>query len=375
MTAASALAVRQVTKSYDGRRLALKGVSFEVHRGEFVSLLGPSGCGKTTLLRCIAGLERVSSGTIEIAGRRASARDYTLPPHERKVGMVFQSYALWPHMTVARNVEYPLRFIERDRAVRRRKVDRLLSMLELGEFAGSYPFELSGGQQQRVALARALIGDPAIVLFDEPLSNLDAALRDAVKLMIRALAHEMSFTSLYVTHDRSEALAMSDRVVLLNHGDVVQVADPVTMFQQPATRFAGQFLGDANFFRGEVVEALAGGRARVRTTTRLDLIGSTGNGPAPPTGAEVDVMIRVGNASPARGTGPAAGENRIPVRVRDAIFGGELWQFVGTLDLADAGAGPAPEFTFIATTPVARIGERLELAVPYERALILGGAA
>ena len=287
------------------------------------------------------------------------------------MGLVFQSYALWPHLTVFRNVEYPLLFIERDGAKREKKVSELLSMLGLGGFASAHPFELSGGQQQRVALARALIGDPAIVLFDEPLSNLDAALRDSVKLLIRSLAREMNFTSLYVTHDRSEALVMSDRVVLMNEGDIVQIAEPLTMFEAPAGKFAGKFLGEANFFRGRILSPPSDGLVRLRTAEGLELVGTTKPGTASQNDAAVDVMIRFGHATPAKHVGPGEeGLNRFQMRVKDVIFGGELLQFVGDIVSDDAAAQPIAPFTFISTQPVAKVGDTLEIAVPYARTLV-----
>jgi len=366
-----ALKVDRVTKSYDGTRLALGGVSFEVYRGEFVSLLGPSGCGKTTLLRCIAGLESVSAGTIDIGGRPASSASASLQPHERKVGMVFQSYALWPHMSVFKNVEYPLQFVETDAGARAAKVDRLLSMLKLSEFGARHPFELSGGQQQRVALARALVGDPAIVLFDEPLSNLDAALRDSVKLLIRSLAREMNFTSLYVTHDRSEALAMSDRVVLMNGGNIVQVADPLTMFESPVDTFAAGFLGNANAYTGQVVAVRADGRVSVRTAEGVELVGSLAPGSAVREGAPVDVMVRFGHATPSRHSGvEETALNRFTVRVRDVIFEGELSRFIGDIVEHGHDARALAPFTFISTQPVARVGDSLEIAVHHARTFV-----
>ena len=368
-----ALMVKQVRKSYDGKRLALKGVSFDVAQGEFVSLLGPSGCGKTTLLRCIAGLETISDGSISIGGREASTARSSLQPHERKIGMVFQSYALWPHMTVFKNVEYPLLFIEQDRAKRQARVDRLLASIGLASFASAHPFELSGGQQQRVALARALIGDPTIVLFDEPLSNLDAALRDSVKLLIRSLARDMGFTSLYVTHDRSEALAMSDRVVLMNDGDIVQIGEPLTLFDSPSGKFAGSFLGNANLYSGRVefTSASTGDLVNVQTSEGLDLVGISEPGHTHQPGAPVDVMIRFGHATPARQIAAGeAGWNRFSVRIEDVIFEGDLSRFVGDIVVPGAEPRTIAPFSFISTQPVARIGDVVEFAVPYQKTFV-----
>lgn len=223
------------------------GISFTVDDGEFVTLLGPSGCGKTTTLRCIAGLERTNGGVIEIDGQVVSdaQRDIFVPPHERNLGMVFQSYAIWPHMTVAENVAFPL--VVRGMRDTREAVRWALDVVGLGALAKRQPSELSGGQQQRVALARAIVGRPKVLLFDEPLSNLDARLRDRTRAEISRIQKELSIPAVYVTHDQAEALSMSDRVIVMDAGRIVEEGEPRMLYRRPASRFTADFIGAANF--------------------------------------------------------------------------------------------------------------------------------
>jgi iron(III) transport system ATP-binding protein len=234
---------------------AVRGLSLNVQKGEFYTLLGPSGCGKTSTLRCIAGLETPSSGAIEIDETTvyASASRTLVPPHKRNIGMVFQSYAIWPHMTVFDNVAFPLQHGSRTRMPRKvveEKVMRALSMVQLDALAQRPAPMLSGGQQQRVALARAIASEPAILLLDEPLSNLDAKLREDMRQEIKTLVRRLGTTTLYVTHDQLEALSMSDRVALLNDGLIVQEGEPRDVYLHPADAFAANFLGRTNVLSG-----------------------------------------------------------------------------------------------------------------------------
>jgi putative spermidine/putrescine transport system ATP-binding protein len=239
------LRLNNVVKSYDGRTNAVDGVSLDVARGEFVSFLGPSGSGKTTLLMIIAGFEAATSGSVEVAGR-----DLTLlPPYRRNIGVVFQSYALFPHMSVAQNVGFPLRMRGRSRDDIKAAVRRSLEIVGLERFSDRQPRELSGGQQQRVALARSFIFDPELVLLDEPLSALDKNLREQMQLEIKRIQRELGITMVYVTHDQSEAITMSDRVAVFNAGKLEQVGPPLDVYHRPATRFVGEFLGDSNVLR------------------------------------------------------------------------------------------------------------------------------
>jgi thiamine transport system ATP-binding protein len=228
-----------------GDTVALDDVDLSVERGEFFTLVGPSGCGKTTTLRIVAGLDDPTAGTVRIAGEDVAGVD----PDDRDVGVVFQSYALFPHMTVAENVGYGLRFADppggRSRAER---VSHLLELVDLPDAGDRAPGELSGGQQQRVALARALAPGPSLLLLDEPMSALDARLRERLRLQVREIQDELGITTLYVTHDQEEALAVSDRVAVLNGGRVEQVADPETVYRHPESRFVAEFVGDNNVF-------------------------------------------------------------------------------------------------------------------------------
>jgi ABC-type Fe3+/spermidine/putrescine transport system ATPase subunit len=240
------ISIRGLVKSY-GAVTAIDTVSFDVADGEFVTLLGPSGCGKTTTLRCIAGLDTPNGGTIAINGQAVSdaAAGLFVPPHQRDLGMVFQSYAIWPHLTVAQNVAFPLKVKgERDTGA---AVDWALGVVGMTNLAARRPSELSGGQQQRVALARAIAGRPQLLLFDEPLSNLDARLRDRTRLEISRIQRELKVPALYVTHDQTEALSMSDRVIVMEAGRVVQEGRPRDLYHRPVNRFVADFIGSANF--------------------------------------------------------------------------------------------------------------------------------
>ena len=246
-----ALEVKDLVVKY-GDVAAVKGVSFQVLDGEFVTLLGPSGCGKTTTLRCIAGLEDLTSGYIEISGHRVADAGKSVPTQDRNINMVFQSYAVWPHMTVRRNVAYGLSNKGLSKAEIRERTDEALAMVRLEAFAERYATELSGGQQQRVALARAVVTKPDLLLFDEPLSNLDAGLRERMREEIMQLHRRIGRAAIYVTHDQSEAMAMSDRVILMNVGSIEQTGRPRELYGRPRTRFAAEFIGTTNILSGEV---------------------------------------------------------------------------------------------------------------------------
>ncbi len=238
----------RVTKKY-GAVTAVDDVSFEVAEGELVTLLGPSGCGKTTTLRMVAGLEAVTAGRVLIGGKDVTLR----AANERDVSMVFQSYALFPHMTVLENVCYGPLSMHSDKARARDMARDKLRMLGLADYENRLPSELSGGQQQRVAVARSLVLEPAVLLFDEPLSNLDAKLRRRVREEIRELQQSLSLTVLYVTHDQEEALAVSDHIIVMNGGRIAQEGTPDDLYERPASRFLADFIGDANLVDGELV--------------------------------------------------------------------------------------------------------------------------
>ena len=232
-----------------GNVTAVNDFNLEIADGEFISILGPSGCGKTTMLRMIAGFEQASEGEISIGDRLVSSSKQSVfvPPEKRDIGMVFQSYAVWPHMTVAENVGYPLKIKNIPKAQIKEDVQHALDMVHLGEYAERYPHQLSGGQQQRVALARALVAKPRLLLLDEPLSNLDAKLRESMRFEILELQKKLAITVVYVTHDQAEAMAMSDRIVVMNKGHVQQIDEPSTVYTQPANSLVADFIGLVNF--------------------------------------------------------------------------------------------------------------------------------
>jgi iron(III) transport system ATP-binding protein len=235
--------------------VAVNHIELEVDEGEMLTLLGPSGCGKTTTLRCVAGLERPEGGDIVIDGRSMLAKGF-VPPAKRGIGMVFQNYAVWPHMKVLSNVAYGMKLQKVPKADIRKRARDVLEMVGLKGLEERYPSQLSGGQQQRVALARALVRNPKVLLLDEPLSNLDAKLREKMRFEIKSLVRRMGITSVYVTHDQAEAMVISDRIAVMNAGNVVQVGTPDMIYQKPANKFVADFIGTTNFISGEVVEML-----------------------------------------------------------------------------------------------------------------------
>ncbi|GAC1341432.1 MAG: ABC transporter ATP-binding protein [Myxococcales bacterium] len=245
----SKLALRNLGKRF-GDAVAVDGVNLEIEPGEFVSLLGPSGCGKTTTLRMIAGFIDPTTGTIETDGKVLSSPSGSLPPERRQMSMIFQSYAIWPNMTVEENVAFGLQLRNLPAAEVRKRVGEMLEVVHLGPLARRYPAELSGGQQQRVALARAIVIQPAVLLLDEPLSNLDANLREEMRCEIRRLHDAFRITTVHVTHDQAEAMVTSGRIAVMNQGRIEQVDDPYTLYTRPKTRFVAGFIGRTNFVDG-----------------------------------------------------------------------------------------------------------------------------
>ncbi len=284
-----ALTIDAASRHYAGTPApAVDGVTIEVVPGEFLALLGPSGCGKSTLLRMVAGFERLDAGRIAVGGRTLSGPATHVPPEERRIGLVFQSYALWPHMTVAGNVAYPLETARVPKADRERRVRAALETVGLTGYEARRPAELSGGQRQRVALARCLVMSPELVLLDEPLANLDVHLRAAMEEEFADFHAKTGATMVYVTHDQAEAMALATRIAVLDHGRLAQVAPPRTLYREPATPMVAGFVGQGAVVPGVVTGPAVGGRVRVR------LFGSE----AP--GAEAVVRCR-----PGQGEGPA----------------------------------------------------------------------
>ena len=245
----STVTIKNLTKSF-GSSQVLKEFNEVFRDGEFVTLLGPSGCGKTTMLRMIAGFEIPTTGEIWIDDKLVSGGKTFLPPEKRDIGMVFQSYAVWPHMNVFDNVAYPLQIKHVKREEIRTRVDKILETVHLSRYANRLPNQLSGGQQQRIALARALVAEPNLLLLDEPLSNLDAKLRESMRFEIKDITKSLGISVVYVTHDQTEAMAMSDRIFLINNGIVQQSGTPDEIYNHPANQFVADFLGKVDFFKG-----------------------------------------------------------------------------------------------------------------------------
>ena len=274
-----------VKKSYDQKTLVVKGLNLDVAKGEFITLLGPSGSGKTTVLMLLAGFESVTGGDIQIDGVPVTRT----APYKRNIGMVFQNYALFPHMTVAENLAYPLKVRKKHAGDIARRVAEYLALVELEEFGDRYPAQLSGGQRQRVALARALIFEPSLVLMDEPLGALDKKLREQMQLEITRLHNKLGFTVIYVTHDQTEALTMSDRVAVFNDGVVQQCAPPEVLYEDPANAFVADFVGENNFVPGTIV-GIEDNFARVTVSGGQDVVAKTAD--VGDVGAECFVSVR-----------------------------------------------------------------------------------
>ena len=330
------LAVDDLHLSY-GTNAILKGVSMQLGEGEVVSLLGPSGSGKTTLLRAVAGLEQPHRGAIRIEDRPVfdGARGLEVPAEKRNLGLVFQSYALWPHKTVADNVAYGLRLRKVASDESRQRVAAALANLGLGHLGERLPHQLSGGQQQRVAIARALVYNPPVILMDEPLSNLDAKLREEARAWLRELILKMKLSALVVTHDQNEAMAMSDRILLLNNGVIEQQGTPQEMYGRPATLFAADFMGSNNRIAGKLAEVRDGMALLAGEGWRLwgEHKGAGGSG------AEATGMVRLESVRVV----PEAGENRVRLPLVTSMYLGDRWEHLFHLgDMRLRAYGTAP---------------------------------
>ena len=303
-----------VQKTYDGHILVVRDLNLEIQKGEFLSLLGPSGSGKTTTLMMLAGFESPTAGEISLNGVPITRT----PPHKRNFGMVFQNYALFPHMTVADNIGYPLTVRKLGQSEREEKVKRALDMVQMGHMGERYPGQLSGGQQQRVALARALVFDPQLVLMDEPLGALDKQLREHMQLELKALHRRLGVTFVYVTHDQSEALTMSDRVAVFSEG-VIQQIDPVDrLYETPVNRFVASFVGDNSVLDGKVTQA-SGEHCDVTLKDGTRLTGINVNQAA--VGDTVQCSVRPERIGLAANDGLAG--NHLQAKVSDVIYFGD----------------------------------------------------
>jgi len=324
------LEINNIVKRF-GSVTAVQGVDLSVEEGEFIVLLGPSGCGKTTILRLVAGFIPLDdSGTISVMGKEVSSPSQTVPPNLRSMSMVFQGYAVWPHMTVFENVAYGLKLKKMAKAERQERVMEILSMVKMKDYANRYSHELSGGQQQRVALARALVVHPTILLLDEPLSNLDAKLRLEMRAEIKELHRRFKYTSIYVTHDQAEAMALADRIVLLKDGKIQQQGSPLELYQFPKCEFSAQFFGTTNLIPGIVTGIDAGGHSlRIDTPVGAELrIGrmdqllreDTAKGDA------VSISVRSGSMNVSREM-PTGAVNTFEVTIEKVVFLGDVFDY------------------------------------------------
>ena len=343
------LSVENLHLTY-GDNPVLKGVSMALRRGEVVSLLGPSGSGKTTLLRAVAGLEKPTSGTIAIGKTRVYDGNprSEIPAEERNLGLVFQSYALWPHKTVFENVAYPLRLRKVAAAEIKQRVQSVLDQLGLGHLGNRHPHQLSGGQQQRVAIGRALVYNPPVILLDEPLSNLDAKLREEARVFLRELIVKLGLSALMVTHDQNEAMAISDRILLLNNGVIEQQGTPQEMYGSPRTLFAAEFMGSNNRLHGTVTD-LDNGRARIEGASWA-LWGMAGEGVS--VGEEATAVIRVERLRIAS----APEENMLALPLLTSMYLGDRWEYLFRTE--------GDDFAIRAYGSALRDAERCHLTLP-----------
>ncbi|AZO34734.1 MAG: polyamine ABC transporter ATP-binding protein [Mesorhizobium sp.] len=338
-----------VSKAYDRDNIIIRGLTLDIERGEFLTLLGPSGSGKSTSLMMLAGFEAPSAGRIYLNGRPIE----NLPAHKRNIGMVFQNYALFPHMTVAENLAYPLRVRRLAKGVITQRVNRALDMVQMRDFAERKPALLSGGQQQRVALARAIVFQPELILMDEPLGALDKRLREDLQLEIKHLHQELGVSIVYVTHDQSEALTMSDRIAIFNCGRIEQLDKPGALYDAPQTRFVAGFIGDNNAIEGEVI-AVRDGLATLIIDHGISTQARAATGLAK--GQRAIISIRPEKISlRAAGNSSAA---QLTARIRDRIYLGDHFQFHAQ---TDAGTGLLVKQLNVAEGLGLNPGDRCEL--------------
>ena len=323
--------IRNLFKRYKNV-VAVNRINLEVKQGEMLTLLGPSGCGKTTTLRCIAGLERPQEGDIVIDGRSMVAEGFVAPA-KRGIGMVFQNYAVWPHMRVSKNVTYGLKLQKIPKEEIRQKAEQVLDLVGLGGLEDRYPSQLSGGQQQRVALARALVRNPKVMLLDEPLSNLDAKLREKMRFEIKSLVRRMGITSVYVTHDQGEAMVISDRIAVMEAGNVVQLGTAQDIYKRPANRFVADFIGAMNFIPGKVIRTRNDqDKVVVKTEFTDELLCTAPDSQAAAEGREVYASIRPEDVEISDAPRPGAGNVFKGTVAHRAYLGNFLYFFVSIGD-------------------------------------------
>jgi putative spermidine/putrescine transport system ATP-binding protein len=340
-----------------GEVAAVEDFNLAAQRGEFVSFLGPSGCGKTTTLRMIAGFEQPTSGTIVVDGTDITHR----PPNRRNVGMVFQSYALFPNMSVADNIGFGLKVRKTPKDKIRKKVDELLSIINLPDKGERYPYQLSGGQQQRVALARALAIEPQVLLLDEPLSALDAKIRVVLRKEIRSIQRQLGITTVYVTHDQEEALSLSDRVVVMSEGRIEQIGSPADIYNFPATSFVASFVGTLNLLGANVVDAAGG---------RLSVEGQEIRAAKPISEARDGSTVTVALRPESIELGEGGGANRLKGTVEDVSFLGSIVRT--RVRLGDAGTTISLDTFNDPNLTTAAIEEVVTVSFPPEASLVIG---
>jgi iron(III) transport system ATP-binding protein len=352
----AAVELRHLTKTY-GVQPVVDDVSLQIEHGSLVCLLGPSGCGKTTTLRLVAGFVEPTAGEIHVGDRVVSSPAKTLPPERRNMSMIFQSYALWPHMTVAENIAYGLKLRKINRATIAQKLKAILDTTKLGALAERYPGELSGGQQQRVALARALIVEPETLLLDEPLSNLDANLREEMRFEVRRLHDEYRYTTIYVTHDQAEAMTTADLIAVMNGGKIEQAGSPEDIYDRPRSEFVARFIGASNVIKG-----------KAQDQSHISFAGATLRciGEPMTAGTDIPVAIRQHDITLSAAK-PAHGENIVPGTVARQVFLGGTRDYV--VETAD---GAQLRIAAPASTSIAQ-GSPVWLHLPPDRCLALAG--
>ena len=370
------LRVEHLSKTYlvagQGAAGGIRDVSFDVGPAEFFTLLGPSGCGKSTTLRCVAGLEQPGGGRIAIGGKPVfdSGSGVFVRASDRDIGMVFQSYAVWPHMSVFDNVAFPLKMLRSGRPGRQEtaaKVDRVLETVGLAQYRRRFAAQLSGGQQQRLALARALVAEPQLLLLDEPLSNLDALLRDQMRAELRRLQKEVGIATVYVTHDQSEALALSDRIAVMQEGEIVQIGTPKEIYFRPESEFVATFVGRSNLLHGRISAAVrAGGEAVVDTP--IGAVACSFPAGAASAGEAVAVMIRPEHVVLRGGQVPGDVANHFRGELMSAVFLGEATEYCVRLrngvDIVQRGLPDA----------ALQEGSAMDVYLPPDKVLALGVA-